>query len=296
MAMPRRRRTKQNSSWENPIKLILENRQYKRHKKDKYQEEEPFLVTNIKVGCSLILLGFVSYLIYSVKVLLWDGGFGFKSTTSSSTSWRDGSYSDVLGADFDHDEKPSNTKFPDFELKEGSQYDAYGIAEELLDAASHTSGNLRKSTQFVSTTLELRKEFAELVGGENAAREILRTGLYTFSKSDSNLNASSYVNGVPEGIRHTANRIIKAIKTKSPFKLSFTGSSAVAGRGNYFDQTFPSVLAGILTEPMDLMGIELIVRNAAVADTSTFPNGLCLKNFLGSDADMVSWDAGRLTQ
>ena len=288
---------KQTSTWENPIKIILENRRYKRYKKDKYQEEEPFLVTNIKVGCSLILFGVVSYLLYNVKVLLWDSGFSFRPSTSSTNFWREGSYSDEVVPDFERNEENlSNTEFPEFELHEGSQYDAYGIAEELLDVhASHVSGHLRKSTKFLSMASEIREEFADLVGGENAAREILRTGLYTFSpaKDDSKLNTLSYINGLPKGIRCTANRILKAIKTGSPLKLSFTGSSAVAGRGNYFHQTFPSVLAGILTKPMDQLGIELIVRNAAIADTSSFPNGWCLKNFLGSDADMVSWDAGR---
>ena len=86
--------------------------------------------------------------------------------------------------------------------------------------------------------------------------------------------------------------MIKSKEQNKPFKVSFAGSSATTGRGNYFDESFPSVFAGILTQPLHTIHIDLEVYNAAVADVSTFPYGWCLTNFLGDGADVVSWDYG----
>ena len=40
------------------------------------------------------------------------------------------------------------------------------------------------------------------------------------------------------------------------------------------------------------MGLELVVRNSAIGGIPSFPYGFCLPNFLGMDADVVSWDYG----
>lgn len=46
----------------------------------------------------------------------------------------------------------------------------------------------------------------------------------------------------------------------------------------------------ILSEPLKLLGVKLDVRNAAIGGAPSFPYGWCLPNFLGADADVVSWD------
>ena len=40
------------------------------------------------------------------------------------------------------------------------------------------------------------------------------------------------------------------------------------------------------------MDLELVVRNSAIGGIPSFPYGFCLPNFLGMDADVVSWDYG----
>ena len=84
-------------------------------------------------------------------------------------------------------------------------------------------------------------------------REILRRGLITFDPSISNTTAattttdatdSEEASVVSKSIIYTAHQMIKSKEQNKPFKVSFAGSSATTGRGNYFDESFPSVLAG----------------------------------------------------
>jgi hypothetical protein len=72
----------------------------------------------------------------------------------------------------------------------------------------------------------------------------------------------------------------RKIQNGKKFKISFAGA-AVIGRGNYFERSFPSVLAEKLIEPFKKLGIELEVRNAAIAGIGSFPFGWCFKNALG---------------
>lgn len=41
---------------------------------------------------------------------------------------------------------------------------------------------------------------------------------------------------------------------------------------------------------MALLGIKLEVRNAAIGGIPSFPYGWCMPEFLGYDADLISWD------
>lgn len=48
----------------------------------------------------------------------------------------------------------------------------------------------------------------------------------------------------------------------------------------------------ILLPLFNNVGIELQVKNSAIGGIPSFPYGFCLKNFLGSNSDVVSWDFG----
>lgn len=90
----------------------------------------------------------------------------------------------------------------------------------------------------------------------------------------------------------TAKRMITKKAKGEPFVIAFAGYSVTVGRGNYFNQSFPFVLEDLLKPLFDKMGLELIVRNAAIGGIPSFPYGFCLPHFLGMDADVISWDYG----
>eukprot|EP00554_Chaetoceros_debilis_P016045 CAMPEP_0194111544 /NCGR_PEP_ID=MMETSP0150-20130528/10529_1 /TAXON_ID=122233 /ORGANISM="Chaetoceros debilis, Strain MM31A-1" /LENGTH=743 /DNA_ID=CAMNT_0038801019 /DNA_START=42 /DNA_END=2273 /DNA_ORIENTATION=+ len=286
--------------------LPVETHGYKQYKNDG-RNEEPFFITNLKVGGALTVLLLFLYIVY--VHLISGGGLGVP-TTESEGVWNqyvttdDGTGTGEDGEIFGEEEKVN--VFPTFTLKDKSKYDSWGIAELFQDDADSSTSSTsttfmwdkhKDKKAFLKAASELREEFARDYGGENAAREILAQGLSTFEPKN-----KSNPTGIPEGIRCTAKRIVDAMQNKNKnkkqknksqkpaLKISFAGSGAVSGRGNSFDMSFPSILAGMLIEPFETLGIELEVRNAAVADIATFPYGFCLDNFLGSDADVVSFD------
>ena len=98
-------------------------------------------------------------------------------------------------------------------------------------------------------------------------------------------------NNVLLDLARTADRMIQAKEDSRPFVLAFGGYSVTVGRGNFFSQSYPFVLEKIVKEIFkDALGIDIVVRNAAIGGTPSFPYGWCLKNFLGDDADVVSWE------
>ena len=259
--------------------LPVETHGYKKYKHDK-RKEEPFLVTNLKVAGALVIAFAAIYGLYNIKSFI----------PGSSTSMRDseGVWSQYVNDDAanagagegENEEDAKSKEFPRFDLGPTTKYDAWGIAEEFLSVPGNS-----KYAAFIASADRIREDFAERWGGENAARAVLEKGLSTFAPT-STVSSTD----IPEGIRYTASRIFNAQKSGKPFKISFAGAAAVSGRGNYFAESFPSVLAGVLVEPFQQMGIELEVRNGAIAGISSFPYGWCLNNFLGDDADVVSWD------
>jgi len=103
---------------------------------------------------------------------------------------------------------------------------------------------------------------------------LLKKGLHSFGSIDD-----------------TARRILDASDAQRPFVMAFSGYSITVGRGNFFNQSFPFVVGGILEKPMQqIFGIPLTVRNAAIGGIPSFPYGFCLEHFLGSDPDVISWD------
>jgi hypothetical protein len=90
----------------------------------------------------------------------------------------------------------------------------------------------------------------------------------------------------------TAQRLLAAASSQQKtFVMAFAGYSVTVGRGNYFRQSFPFVLERLL-KPLfkQVFHIELIVRNAAIGGIPSFPYAFCLPHFLGTDADVMSWD------
>jgi len=145
---------------------------------------------------------------------------------------------------------------------------------------------------------QLRDEFYIRYGGKEMATAMLKKGLRTFeNQNDKNSKSSS-------SIRATANRFLSAIvrheasistsQQQAEFVMAFAGYSVTVGRGNHLSQSYPFILEKILAPILQLQpfNIKLIVRNSAIGGIPSFPYGWCLSNFLGKDADLVSWDYG----
>jgi len=148
---------------------------------------------------------------------------------------------------------------------------------------------------------QLRMEFYERYGGETAAKAMLRRGVKTFENNSGSKGTDNAVSG---SVRSTANRFLSAIvrheasalsSSEQPkFVMAFAGYSVTVGRGNHLEQSYPFVLEHILSPILEMppLGIKLVVRNSAIGGIPSFPYGWCLSNFLGKDADLVSWDYG----
>ena len=108
-------------------------------------------------------------------------------------------------------------------------------------------------------------------------------------------------------VRSTADRYLRSILRfeenqssslsafqHAEFVMAFGGYSVTVGRGNHFEQSYPFIMEKILAPILALppLGVKLVVRNSAIGGIPSFPYGWCLPNFLGEDADAVSWDYG----
>ncbi|KAL7443652.1 hypothetical protein ACHAXH_009511 [Discostella pseudostelligera] len=155
---------------------------------------------------------------------------------------------------------------------------------------------------------QLREEFYYRYGGEEMAMKMLQRGLRTFEQTNSGKQDNDEHGG---SIRATANRFLSAIvrhegdsasipsstqqqQQQPEFVMAFAGYSVTVGRGNHLEQSYPFVLEKILSPILELppLNIKLTVRNSAIGGIPSFPYGWCLRNFLGEDADLVSWDYG----
>ena len=86
------------------------------------------------------------------------------------------------------------------------------------------------------------------------------------------------------------NRFVAALHSKSPFVISFGGSSVTAGHDNLHKDAYPQVMANFLEPAMAAAGSKLTVRNQAMGGTASTPWSLCLRNFLGDDTDIAVWE------
>lgn len=137
------------------------------------------------------------------------------------------------------------------------------------------------ATDFDESMRSIRDTFAKRYGGQDEAYKMLSRGIKTFGDESKRKLA----------VQHTAKRILRAAASDDPkFVASFGGYSVTVGRGNMFSQSFPFIMESVLKEPLKKLGVDLVVRNAAIGGIPSFPYGWCLSNFLGEDSDLVSWD------
>jgi hypothetical protein len=116
--------------------------------------------------------------------------------------------------------------------------------------------------------------------------------IHRYGKASHHMLQNGYQSFGTSSIDATARRLLQASHEQRPFVMAFAGYSVTVGRGNYYHQSFPFVL-GRLLEPLlrDSLHIpSVIVRNSAIGGIPSFPYGFCFTHFLGSDADVVSWD------
>ena len=293
-----------------------------RHYRD--APEEPFYLTNIKVGSVLLLLCSTCYLI---QWLFWSPNPKALDHISEDT-WRsymgnDGSNGvDYFSMNQKEKEKELELELelPTFSMKDGTgpSMDVWDIAtgmEALLSTTTTTTTTDHHHlpsdlNDFLQRSEQLRMEFSDLYGGTNASRALLRRGVKTIIPSSSSSlllqemdpndldgtihyqNQKEFLEKIKEsGVFYTAQMIFEAKEQQTPVRVSFAGSSAVTGRGNFEKDAFPNKVNSLVSTPMKLLGVTMEVTNAAINDISSFPYGWCLSNHLGKHANVVSWDA-----
>ena len=249
------------------------NRKYNNNK----NKEESFFVTYLKVSSTFlfcIVFVYGLYIIYATLSPIPNAqDFISEKVWKAYVGENDGG---LMKGQVNH----TFNVFPRFKHDETIMSDPWSIAETYLNNITNPSIKMKK---FIKTASQLRDDFSSRYGGKNSAREVLKRGLYLF-ESDGNGALSG-------NIAKLASRILRTQKKGEPFIISFAGTSATSGRGNFHNDSFPHVLEETLRGQFLQLGIELKVKNSAISDISSFPYGWCLKNFLGFDADVVSWDS-----
>lgn len=259
---------------------------YKLHKGDK-RPEEPFHMLFAKTGGVLLIICLAVYTI----ITLGSSNEESYPNNSMQSAGKNTDYYYSGGSDTaqEEEEDTSSKVFPTFDISDESNYDVFALLKDVTE----TPGQKKQNQEFLTTVSYIIDDFAHRWGGENSARHMLKAGLTTFEPSSQDGDKKGEEGnelGIPNGLLHTAKRIADAKASGKPFKISFAGGAAVSGRGNQFEQAFPSVVAENLIKPFKNLGMEVEVRNAAMEGIGTFPYGFCMKNFLGEDVDVVSWD------
>ena len=299
-------------------RLLSSKRHRPRHRKSSHFRdvpEEPFYLTNIKVGSVILLLCSIYYVI---QWLFWSPNPKPLDHISEET-WK--SYlgnDESTGTDYNLpiNQKEKGMELPTFSMKDGTgpSLDVWDIAagmEALLSTTTTTTTTTSDNhppldlNEFIQRSEQLRIDFSDLYGGTNASRALLRRGMQTIipsslqKKDPSNLdgtinyqNQTEFLERIKEsGVFYTAQMIFRAREEQTPLRASFAGSSAVTGHGNFQKDAFPSKVNSLLSTPMKLLDVNMEVTNAAINDISSFPYGWCLSNHLGNHANVVSWDA-----
>ena len=246
--------------------------------------DEPFIYLTIKVGVSILCVGWV---ITQIILVFWSD-VSLHHTTNIRRQSMDVKYHDTT-----IESERERTSLPFFKLNSKRlQSDAFGMHDRF---AKDNSNNYKQHHEFYNETSRLKKQFTSIYGGENAARYLIHSGVTTFSTAlDGNymsaVDSNFDTHDIPSGLKYTAYRILSARQQNRSFKIAFGGYSVTVGRGNYFNQSYPFVLERLLSKPMEKLGIKLDVRNAAIGGVPSFPYGWCFDSFLGDDVDVISWD------
>ena len=218
---------------------------------------------------------------------------------------------------------------PEFTLSKYSNWDAFGIFETMKEI-DNNSEDIREAmgnpSAFWREARNMRMQFAELYGGENAARMLIDRGTTRFPSipisnnyNNSNTGASDTAGssdsqeippGPPSDVVATACRLHQAKSENRPFRMAFGGYSVTAGRGNKHQDSYPFQLKGLLEPMLKAAGFSeaspLSVTNAAIGGVPSFPYGWCMLEFWGGGKDteegndsgiagipdVVSWDFG----
>jgi hypothetical protein len=253
-------------------------------------EEPPFYILVLQVGATLFIFCLVTYFV--LRTTIWK-----KQVTEDD----DSSQNENGGEEAERivvtlaPVPPTAPPLPVWELGLASKYDAFAIAERYEH--HNVKSNITKENQknslssFWKVAQDLRDDFVNYYGGENAARALLERGLVTFGiRALKNATAEILASSLPSDLVHTACRIRNAKQEDRAFSFAFGGYSVTAGRGNVFTQSFPFFMRDKLVMPFSMLGMELVVKNAAIGGCPAFPYGWCMSNFWGLDADVVSWD------
>jgi hypothetical protein len=238
-------------------------RRRRRRKKNRRSTEldPPFHILVMQVGATLFTLCFITFYLWQTLFL--------RSSSDVEMPIEEG-YDDDAALKQEVEEAMVATKqqptpsptiptippLPVWELGESTRFDAFGIAVTHSESQSEKDKSGRNQA-FWTTTASLRKQFAELYGGENAVRAMMERGFTLFP-------LPTDIDSPPSDLVHTACRIRLAKEEGRPFKFTFGGYSVTVGRGNYFGQSFPFVMKRLLDTPFQLLGINLSVQNAAI--------------------------------
>jgi len=164
---------------------------------------------------------------------------------------------------------------PTFELTKSAEWDVFSTFGRFSPTAPTTMATEKKDTIiFWQAARELQENFAEIYGGENAARMLLDRGMTTFRVNE--------IDTSPIDVVVTACRFRQAKLEKRAFRIAFGGYSVTTGRGNRHKDSYPFQLREFLGPITKLAGIRsLQVNNAAIGGVPSFPYGWCMKEFWG---------------
>ncbi|RYY87699.1 hypothetical protein EON63_03670 [archaeon] len=79
-------------------------------------------------------------------------------------------------------------------------------------------------------------------------------------------------------------------KKNEKFVISFTGSSVTAGHDSMYNLTTTPNVQRLMQEPLAAAGLEFESRNVALGNNPCIPYDVCVKFFVGLDADVAVWE------
>jgi len=278
--------------------------------------EEPFIVLFLKVGVTLFLFSTVSYLVFVQNTWWSNPNFNDHRFRESQGLMEENaprnqpSLHNNAGQPKRNAVKPA-LKEKAVKIQKKSLVDAYDIASnyglyQLQETNNNITTNNSSDTKveetvsiqtpslFEQKAADIRFQFENLVGGTDHARETLQRSLFGFIprqdeketplEKDNNFLAWR-LRKLSSKSNHDEKRKISAV---------VLGSSAAAGSGNYYHQSYAFVLEQIMAPVFESLGIDFQVKNLAIEHTAEFPFLWCLEHHLGADSfpDIIVWDYG----
>jgi hypothetical protein len=92
-------------------------------------------------------------------------------------------------------------------------------------------------------------------------------------------------------LSHTFTVSLSLSRAHTQTYLTFT--SATAGHGNMWRESYTAVLERAVTDIFATVGLNFIGRNHAMGGTGSAPEiAMCIKEVFGTDIDVLAWDTG----